>query len=302
MTVHDQLFKELLEARLGDFLEIVVPHLAPHLETEKGRILPNETFTDRPRGRQRVLDLVAEVPDRHREGSELVLVHVEIERDRRASMARRMWAYAHALALREDRPILPIVLYLRGGPPQPTRRTVRQTIAGESFATFSYYAFGLSGSPAEEYVVRPQPLAWALAALMRPPADWSPARHLLECLAPITEAAAPSLDEATRFLLLNCAETYVELTGNDQEEFEMLRDRKGYPRLEDIKMTWADRMRAEARVEESLRLLSSQIEARFGALSEPSRRKLEQMVSDDRADDLAIRLLDAHSLEELGLS
>lgn len=82
----------------------------------------------------------------------------------------------------------------------------------------------------------------------------------------------------------------------------MLRDRKGYPRLEDIKVTWADRMKAEAkaeaRIEESLRLLSRQMEARFGVLSEPCRRKLEEIVS----DDLAVRLLDAHSLEELGLA
>lgn len=177
-------------------------------------------------------------------------------------------------------------------------------------ATFSYYAFGLSGSPAEEYVERPQPLAWALAALMRPPAGWSPARHLLACLAPITESEVSSLDEATRFLLLNCAETYVELTEDDQEEFDMLRDRKGYPRLEDIKMTWADRMKAqllveakaEARIEESIRFLSRLIEARFGRLSDRGRRKLEEMISDDRGDDLALRLLDAHSLEELGLA
>jgi hypothetical protein len=87
---------------------------------------------------------------------------------------------------------------------------------------------------------------------------------------------------ATRFLLLNCAETYVELTEDDQEEFDMLRDRKGYPRLEDIKMTWADRMKAQiwaeakaeakaqARVEESLRFLSRQIESRFGTSPRPA--------------------------------
>lgn len=40
-------------------------------------------------------------------------------------------------------------------------------------------------------IVVPQPLAWALAALMRPPANWSPARHLLACLAPITESETP---------------------------------------------------------------------------------------------------------------
>lgn len=298
MTVHDQLFKELLEARLGDFLEIVVPHLAPHLDADHRRILPNETFTDRPRGQQRVLDLVAEVPDRHETGSELVLVHVEIERDRRVSMSQRMWAYARALALREDKSILPIVLYLCGGPSRPTKRTIRQTIAGEEMATFSYYAFGLSGSPAEEYVARPQPLAWALAALMKPPENWSPARHLIACIDPLTGLRSTTLDDATRHLLLHCMEAYIQLDQNDREEFELLNERHDRPRPGSIRAMWIDEQERRGK----LSLVLRQLEARFGPVSESTREKLEAFDASEQFDDLAVRLLDAESLEDLGLA
>jgi hypothetical protein len=92
------------------------------------------------------------------------------------------------------------------------------------------------------------------------------------------------------------------VTVHDRKEFEMLSQRSDQPGLEDTKMTLVGRMQAEARLQERIRLLSQQIEARFGPLSESRHKKLEELAADDQADDLAIRLLGADSLDALGLA
>jgi hypothetical protein len=304
MAPHDQLFKQLLEALLGDFLELVVPHLAPRLDVGRRRFLSNETFTDQPQGEHRVLDLVAEIPSRDADGteddgaagSELVLVHVEIERDWSAAMGERLWDYTRTLVLRHDRPVLPMVLYLRGGPPGATRETVHRNFLGEVTETFHYYSLGLSGVSADEYVELPQPLAWALAALMKTPETWSPAEHQLACLEPIVRSH--EIDEATRYLLLNCVETYLELDENDWKEFNMLVEDRKFPRLEDIKMTWGDRKVLEGRRQTVL----EQLESRFGVLPAATRSSIQALTTEDELRDLARKVLDARSLEELGLT
>lgn len=297
MAPHDQLFKQLLEALLGDFLELVVPHLAPRLDVGRRRFLSNETFTDHPQGDHRVLDLVAEIPTWDGDGanSELVLVHVEIERDWSAAMGKRLWDYTRTLVLRHDLPVLQVVLYLRGGPPGATRETVHRTFLGEVTKTFHYYSLGLSAASADEYVDLPQPLAWALAALLKTPGTSSPAEHLLACLEPIVETDA--VDEATRCLLLNCVETYLQLDANDRKEYAMLLEDRKFPRLEDIEMTWGDRKVLEGR-----RLtLCDLLEDRFGPLPAGIQRGVQALTTEDELRDLTRRILDARSLDELGL-
>jgi len=64
-----------------------------------------------------------------------------------------------------------------------------------------------------------EPLAWALAALMRPE-QLSRAALKLACLRRI---AAAELDEIQRFLLVNCVQFYLELTREEAVEYEVLR-------------------------------------------------------------------------------
>jgi hypothetical protein len=144
--------------------------------------------------------------------------------------------------------------------------------------------------------------------VMKTPYAWSPAEHRLACLAPIAETDA--VDEATRFLLLNCVETYLELNENDWKEYALLLEDRKFPRLEDIEMTWGDRKMAEGRaqgrvqgqLEGRRQMLLEQLESRFGELSPTARRGVQALTSEDELGDLARRVLDARSLEELGLA
>lgn len=171
--------------------------------------------------------------------------------------------------------------------------------------SFSYLAFGLSRSTATDYLRRPEPLAWALAGLMRPGA-LSPAERRLACLRQALEA---ELDDAHKYLLINCIETYVQLDPPDQEEYDALLAGDENREVAVMEMTWADRIAHEAR-EGALRegredgkreLLRELLERRFGPLPERTAQRLQTLTSPEDLSRLAARVLDAQSLDELGL-
>lgn len=313
MSDHDQLFKTLIRRFFGDLLRIVVPDIARELRLEDPKFLDGEQFTDVPEGARRQLDLVAAVETTDA-STEIVLVHVEIEaRARGATMDERMWRYAMQLWLRHRRPVVPIVVYLTGGRPDVTEVTVEHRVAGRRLASFSYSAFGLVRSRATRYMDRQELLAPALAALMDP-VGVSPARHKLECLRRIARA---EVDDAGRFLLVNCVETYVQWNDMAQEEYDTLLAEEENREVTTMQMTWADKMIEKGRTEglekgrteglekgrvEGMRtLVTGMIESRFGRLPADRQRRIEAIDSTDELARLADRLLVARSLDDLGI-
>lgn len=306
---HDQLFKTLLRRFFGDFVRIVLPEaMSLRLRLEAPRFLDREHFTDVVEGEERRLDLVAQIETTGGE-TELLVVHVEVEARARQAMGRRMWRYAMQLRLRHRKPVVPIVLYLRGGPVDVLAATVEERFEDQHLASFTYFAFGLSRSEAPEYLDRPEPLAWALAALMRR-RELSPARHKLACLRRI--ARAP-LDDAGRFLLVNCVETYVQLNDEGREEYEKLLADEPNREVTIMEMTWADTLEAKGvekgiqkglekgRLEGMRTVVLGQLERRFGPLPKKTRRQIGAMSSSEELSHLADRVLDARSLDDLGL-
>ncbi|MEM8932934.1 MAG: hypothetical protein AAGE94_17245, partial [Acidobacteriota bacterium] len=249
--------------------------------------------------------------------------HIEIEREHRGEMAQRMWRYYRLLRLRyPDRPVLPIVVTLRGGPGGVQWCDVHETLFGSlEIGAFHYVAFGLSAAPAEDYVDRPEALAWALAALMK----WSggdPVDHKVACLRPIARA---DLRESDRFQLLNIVETYVQLDESDTERYA--RALANAPEEVTImEKTWAERMMARGRAEgeargraegeargraegeargrvEGLRIaLRRFLERRFGTLPEASERRLAAIDEAEALERLSDRAFGGASLDELGLA
>jgi hypothetical protein len=305
---HDQHFKQLLQTCFGDLVRIVAPRVAPKLRLDRPTFLESELFTDVPDGEHRRLDLVAQVPS-SRGDPELVLVHVEVEAQARRRMGLRLFEYAMQLWLRHRRPIVPIVVYLRGGKPDVTRQTERIKVFGRILMTFRYLAFGLSPSQAADYLKRPEPLAWALAALMRH-RGLSPAQHRLACLRP---TAAAKIDDARKFLLLNFVETYVSLDDSEQEEYETLlrdeRNREVAIMAELTLTTNADSLAHKHYVEGlekgrehgQRELLLHLLTRRFGPLPEAARQRVQALTSSEELSRLAERVLDARSLDDLGL-
>jgi predicted transposase YdaD len=120
------------------------------------------------------------------------------------------------------------------------------------------------------------------------------------------------LDEALKYLLVNVIETFFELSGEDAEEYRRLLSRKEYRAVQEIELTWADRLmekgrekgreegREEGQVEGIRRMLLKQLTAKFGELPSETKSRVEAMSSAD-LDSLLDRILTAATLEELQL-
>jgi flagellar biosynthesis/type III secretory pathway protein FliH len=148
------------------------------------------------------------------------------------------------------------------------------------------------------------------------------ARHRLACLEPI---AAAKLSDRQRFLLVNCVETYVQLDHEAREEYEALLAEKGNEEVATMEMTWADRLRQEGfevgiregieegkeegrqegkqvGMQEGKRaLLLELLDRRFGPLPEATVKRVRALTSSEELSRLAARVLEAPSLDDLGL-
>jgi hypothetical protein len=170
---------------------------------------------------------------------------------------------------------------------------------------FRYRAFGLSGCSAEEYLAFSQSLAWGLAALMRP-GKWSRAEQKIECLRRI---AAVDLSATSRWLLGNWVETYLQLDRRETAEYERLRELAANREVRVMEMTWAERMEVEYTrkgIQQGIAALREivlrQLGQRFGAVPDAVKRKVEAIDEMEPLADLAKKVLDVSSLDDMGLS
>jgi hypothetical protein len=314
LTSHDQLSKSLLQIFFADFLGLLAPDLVRRLRTDDATFLDKEGFTDWPAGDRREMDLLAEIPV-HRQEKPL-LVHVEIETEYRTGIEHRLWHYYMQLRLRHGLPVLPILVSLRGGPPGLQRAVLREGFAGKVTAVFRYRALGLSGCQAQEWLPRPEPLAWAFAALMRP-GSWSRAKLKLECLRRIARSDVTGLRKQ---ILVDWVETYVQLTEQDALELQRLLDLDGNEEIKAMELTWLGKAEAQGiekgmekgiaqgteiatkqAVERMRRVVCQLMGQRFGKIPLKVRKKIEATEALEPLATLAERVLVVSSIDELGL-
>ncbi len=314
MINHDQLFKDLFRSLFPDLLSLAdadpKARFARTLGPAAVKFLDKEVFQDFPEGRRHEVDLLVEVPGRR--GRPRFLVHVEIERGYRTDFGRRLTRYSYQLHLRHAVPIVSIVVFLRGGRPGAHWVVRPERVLGQEIQRFRYLSFGLSRLPAEDLIDRPEPLAWALAALAQP-GEIGRARLKIEALRKIATA---KIGESERFLLTNCVETYLQLTGREAKEYHELRRAQENPEIDAMEMTWADRIGAqylkqgmekgrEEGLERGVKLLRQTLlrllGQRFGEVSPRVKKRIEAIGSLDELGGLADRILEIDSIDELGL-
>lgn len=308
---HDRLFKTLLRTFFPGFLRLVVPAMVKRLDAARASFLDKELLAEEPAGK-READLLARVPVR---GDGVLLVHVEIEAQARSRMPHRLRAYAGRIQALYGEQILSILVNLRGGMPGIHQATLDGGLSAPELSPFRYVVFGLSGCKGADYLALDEPVAWALAALMKT-GGVSRATYKLACQKRIAEAR---LAEDQRILLMDFVEAYLELTPLEAQEYKILstRNRGGTPAMW---MTWSERLKAEGKREglklgklegrrtgkqEGVRSLQQVLlrllEQRFGPLSESVHRQVEAIGSLRRLTSLAERVLTVNSLRELRL-
>jgi hypothetical protein len=301
---HDQLSKSLIETFFADFLHLILPRSAERLRLDQAIFLDKEIFKDWPEGERRELDLLARVPveeeDLH------LLIHVEIETEARSGMGERLWRYYMQIRLRHELLVLPVLVNLRGGRPGIELEILEEGFEPLPTGVFRYRALGLSGCRAEDWLIRPEPVAWAFAALMRS-GSWSRAELKIECLRRIEQSDVTGWRKQ---VLVNWIETYVQLSGEDAAEFLWLLELDENRRICEMELTWLGQ--AEARglergrseglaeaIERMRRLVLLRIEQRFGTVPGRVQKKVLAIDSVEPLVEMIERLPLLTSVEDL---
>jgi hypothetical protein len=324
---HDRLFKTLFRTFFSGFLRLVVPAIAERLDMARATFLDKELLAEQPAG-NREADLLARVPV-HGDGT--LLIHVEIEARARSRMPHRLRAYASRIQALYGEQVLSILVNLRGGKPGIHQAALDDGLSAPELSSFRYVVFGLSGCQGPGYLALDEPVAWALAAVMKTGGVSRPA-YKLACQ---TRIAAAKLPDGQRIRLMDFVEAYLELTPGEAKEYKKL-DAGNRGEATAMWMTWSEKLKAEGWKEgvklgkregvkvgkklgklegrrtgklegrqEGVRSLQEvllfQLAQRFGPLPESIHRQVEAIDSPRRLTNLMKRVLTAGSLRELRL-
>ena len=216
---HDKIFKYLIRLFFQDFIEVLGRAIGAALDFGGVAFPSGEAFAELKKDGHLSLDFVARL--RRRAGPNAVgapvVVHSEIEGRFRSDMELRMWKYfLHLSALHLDATVVPVVLYLKGGPPGVQEHGTESRIGDLVPMRFRYLSLGLSGCLAEEWLRdKPQTLVAALAACMRSKI-WDPVEHKLQCMRRVLEEKDP----AKQYLLTQVVENYLKLTDDENARFK----------------------------------------------------------------------------------
>jgi hypothetical protein len=182
-----QAFEDMLRTFFADFLDLVEPGLIERLELDEVAFPSREELVDWPEEERRGLGLLAEVFTRR--GRRLsILVQVELRTGCRECLEERLLGWYLRLALEGRQPARIIVLFLKGGRPGPNLEWIVDAVDGEELLRVPYLTFGLEEHPADGYLDRSEPIAWALSTFMRP-AGRSIEEHQRLCLEKIAGLA-----------------------------------------------------------------------------------------------------------------
>jgi hypothetical protein len=195
---HDQRFKQVLEAFFRDFVSLFDPATAARLDWSTLTFRNPETFTDIPQGERRTADIVAQVQTL--DGTpELVIVHVEIQRERQPNFPWRMWQYYVTLRLRENLPIVPIALVFYAGEAGIAREEYEEAIFGEIIMLFRYLQISLPLLSPWEYIDADSILGAGLASVMgTPPRGQERIALYRACLQRVLDAVEAGKVDAAR--------------------------------------------------------------------------------------------------------
>jgi hypothetical protein len=302
---HDQRFKNLLHEFFESFVRLVVPDWADRFDYGSVEWLEQELFTDPPQGKKGEVDLVARVRLRQPATSEqeeeptpwLCLLHVEIEaRDRVQTLRQRVYDYWRTLHMRHGLPVLSLALYLKVGLEGLGWDVYEEYFFEHRILRFEYPYLGLPALDSDAYLHGPNLLGSALSVLMRVPEEQLP-RLKADAVARV---ATSGENEYKKFLLLDCIEAYRQLEGDQLREYEQLLQADPYVEARMAMVTTYEKGVAKG-IELGQRVLVEQLLIRrFNGLSEIARQRLAARTQ-AQLSELAINLLNASSLKELGL-
>jgi hypothetical protein len=193
-------------------------------------------------------------------------------------------------------PVLPIALYLQVGLDGIGWDVYEERYWDHRLLSFAYAYVGLPGLDGEQYVAGEHLLGVALTALMRV----SPARRAEVHAEALRRLAEARENDYRRYLLLDCLEAYATLDEAQAHELEALLRTERYQGAQAMPMTSFEKGMQQGQQQGQRTMLQKQLEVRFGPLSLSAQQRLDSL-DPERIEALALELLTARSLQELGL-
>jgi hypothetical protein len=164
---HDQIIKVLIQVFFREFMELFFPEEARLIDFSRVEFLREEYFTDLPRGKRRLLDLVVKV-GLLAGGEKFVLVHVEFEASRKERQFPLAMYLRHCqLFLRHRTPIIPIAMFTDDAVwKTPVPDFFELNLSGKTYVRFEYHLIKLKHLDYRRFLKSQNPLAYALMAKM----------------------------------------------------------------------------------------------------------------------------------------
>ncbi len=287
---HDQLIKSLIEAFFEHLVRLFAPDAAAQMDFSRVEFLPTEQFTDPPTGGRSRPDVPAKVGLLSGEEA-FVVVHWEAQ-EQPDALPRRMFNYYTVLRRDHDLPVLSIAL-LFYTPKDATGIDVAEYVEdclGWETLRFRYRQIVVPQLDAATYLAGDNPAGWALAVRMKLK-GLKPFNILVTM---VDKLPAAQLPQGKAWMAWAYAESYARLP---KEEKEMLKELLRQRKKQGEELTVIEELRLEGKQH----LILRQMRRKFGDVPEAVVKRLEAIMDDDVLDALADRILDANSLEDMGL-
>lgn len=299
---HDQRFKLLLQTFLREFLDLFFPEVARRIDFSQPVVWINqELFLDPPRGRKRVLDLVAQLYTLESpEGATtetLALLHIEIEgEDSVAELRGDMYHCYEVLRRHYRRPVLPLALYLYVGLEGRGTDVYEEHFWEYRTVRFEYQYVGLPALDAAAYAEGENLLGVALAPLMRM-AEEVRAGLMARIF---QRLARTDVDEVRKTLLGDCVLAYGNLTPQQETEMEQIMSTETYREGGVLRGSMLERALSRGQKEGQRRMLQGMLEVRFGPLRSQVLERLHALEG-ERLLELSREIVLGKTLTEMGL-
>jgi hypothetical protein len=304
MIDHDQRFKELLREFLRELLALFLPWLAERLADGTVDWQPQEVFTNPPTGSVRHLDLLALL---HRRIDEVKvweqLLHLEIESATSLTEVRKkIGSYYPAIRTRYPLPLTSLALYLRVGLrgqgwDEYAEWDPHAGKQAEAVYRLRWRYVGLPALPAERYLVSNNWLAVALSALMKIKPDrkaWLKAEILRRLATECQE------NDYRKLLLINCAETYLPLEGEQALAYQRLvSEDPRYQEANKMVVRTYDQLKMEGRREALQGVILRLASRQCGSPDENTQKKIHAIEDIARLENLVEAATTAQSWEQL---
>ncbi|WP_440897466.1 Rpn family recombination-promoting nuclease/putative transposase [Amphibacillus sp. Q70] len=209
-TKHDQLYKELINTFLKEFLEAFFPDVYKNINFHRIKPLSEEVYTNLLDGAARRLDIVMETT--LKDTDVVIIVHIEPQSYRQSDFNERMYHYFSPLYNKYQKPIIPIAVFS-----YDDKWEEKQYTMGFPFfhvLTFNYMTLHLRKKNWRDYIRSDNPAAAALLSQM----DYDENERVQvkkEFLRMITQM---ELNPAKQRLLYGFFETYLKLTKEEEEQ------------------------------------------------------------------------------------